>query len=49
MIDEPLPEVGKRYKLSTDLTERAIGGTSGAIAGLHGGGSGRTRSGNVIV
>lgn len=33
VIDELLPEVGKRYKLSTDPTERAIGGTSsGAIA-----------------
>ncbi|MEO3692509.1 alpha/beta hydrolase [Roseateles paludis] len=33
VIDELLPEVGQRYKLSTDPTERAIGGTSsGAIA-----------------
>lgn len=33
LIDEMLPEVGKKYNLSTDPEQRAIGGTSsGAIA-----------------
>jgi enterochelin esterase family protein len=32
LIDEMLPEVGKRYRLTSDPTQRAIGGTSsGAI------------------